>query len=367
MSPIRVGVIGLGRIAQLKHLPLLMESPDYSVEAVCDLSKTVTEALSRRYRIPVATTDYRQLLDGRLDAVFICTTMHEEIVNAAFQRDLAIFVEKPLSWSVEAAKRIAVRARQSKPFTVGFMKAALPVVAELKEGLHDYPPRLVRIHNFGGGLKPYHADLPSIVKPSDLTSQQKKEEESAVINEIQSTLPDAGPTKWAAYRFLLDLLGHDLALVAAVTGLPTRVEASAISCGRGEPAGEWSRKTASEHRILVTSTMRIPNGDLLQLAAGAYFADDREWDEEVTFFGDRNARVVLPFPFARDAAIHVEWQHANVSGLARGVSRPRFSDPFRLQIESFARSIRESQPVLVNADDAAAITALVRSIVASAP
>ncbi len=367
MSTIRVGVIGLGRIAQMKHLPLLIESRDFSVEAVCDLSRNVTEALGRRYRVPVSTTDYRQLLDTQLDAVFICTTMHEEIINAALERDLAIFVEKPTSWSVDGANRIAVRARKAKPFAVGFMKAALPAVAELKEGLRGHPPQFVRVHNFGGGLNAYHADLPSIVKPTDFTPRQKAEEESAVVNEIQSMLPGAGPRKWAAYRFLLDLLGHDLALVAAIIGLPTRVESSTISYGKGEPTSEWSAKSASEHRALVTSTMRLSNGGLLQLAAGAYFVDDREWDEEVAFFGERNARVTFPFPFARDPAIRIEWQYATTRGFERVVSHPRYADPFRLQIECFARSIRENQPVLVSADDAAAVNSLVYSIIKAAP
>ncbi len=38
MQPIRVGVVGLGQIAQIMHIPYLHTMAGFAVTAVCDLS-----------------------------------------------------------------------------------------------------------------------------------------------------------------------------------------------------------------------------------------------------------------------------------------------------------------------------------------
>jgi predicted dehydrogenase len=50
---LRVGVVGCGLIAQVKHLPILSELHDrYEVAAVCDLSPEVVDACRRRHQVP---------------------------------------------------------------------------------------------------------------------------------------------------------------------------------------------------------------------------------------------------------------------------------------------------------------------------
>ena len=44
-TPIGVGVIGCGEIAQLMHLPIIHELPELRLAALCDLSPTVLDAL----------------------------------------------------------------------------------------------------------------------------------------------------------------------------------------------------------------------------------------------------------------------------------------------------------------------------------
>ena len=50
MSKLRVGVIGLGEVAQVVHLPILESLPDlFEVAAVCDISPTLLLVMGDRY------------------------------------------------------------------------------------------------------------------------------------------------------------------------------------------------------------------------------------------------------------------------------------------------------------------------------
>jgi scyllo-inositol 2-dehydrogenase (NADP+) len=107
---IKVGVVGLGKMG-LSHHALLHAHPE--VEAVaCDSSKYVLGVLEKNTGV-AAYGDYeRMLAEADLDAVVIATpsNAHVGMVQAAFERGLHVFCEKPLTLSAadsEALRRAA--------------------------------------------------------------------------------------------------------------------------------------------------------------------------------------------------------------------------------------------------------------------
>ncbi len=71
---IRVGLIGLGEVAQLMHLPLLADDPRWRIAGVSDVSEQLTEAMGRRYGADVRTTRAEELIRSPgIDVVFILT------------------------------------------------------------------------------------------------------------------------------------------------------------------------------------------------------------------------------------------------------------------------------------------------------
>ena len=76
-QPLRVGVVGLGAVAQAVHLPLLAKHPElFRVSALCDLSPSACASLGERFGIDEARRygSAEELLDaGELDAVAILT------------------------------------------------------------------------------------------------------------------------------------------------------------------------------------------------------------------------------------------------------------------------------------------------------
>jgi predicted dehydrogenase len=71
----KVGVVGLGEVAQVIHLPILQDHSDkFEIAAICDISQELLSALGERDTVPVAHrySDYADLARQRdLDAVLV--------------------------------------------------------------------------------------------------------------------------------------------------------------------------------------------------------------------------------------------------------------------------------------------------------
>ena len=67
---LRIGIAGLGAVAQAVHLPLLARLRDtFEIAALCDLSPDLLAALGDEYRVP-AEARFRSV-DALLDAASI--------------------------------------------------------------------------------------------------------------------------------------------------------------------------------------------------------------------------------------------------------------------------------------------------------
>ena len=77
LERLRVGVAGLGAVAQVVHLPLLGRRPDlFRLSAVCDVSGTVRNRVGERYGVATARRypDIAAMLeDAELDAILLLT------------------------------------------------------------------------------------------------------------------------------------------------------------------------------------------------------------------------------------------------------------------------------------------------------
>src|SRR5690348_728826 len=76
-APLRIGVVGLGTVAQSVHLPLLAKHPElYRISAVCDLSASTCRTLGERFGVEGTRrfgTAQAMLEADDLDAVAILT------------------------------------------------------------------------------------------------------------------------------------------------------------------------------------------------------------------------------------------------------------------------------------------------------
>ncbi len=60
MTRIKLGVVGLGEVAQVIHLPILQDHSDkFEIAAICDISQELLSALGERYNVPAEHRLYR--------------------------------------------------------------------------------------------------------------------------------------------------------------------------------------------------------------------------------------------------------------------------------------------------------------------
>jgi len=115
-----IAVIGCGTIAQIMHIPNVVELPETDLAALCDPAGNVTGTLGRRYNVPAAARyrDPGTLFEeraGEVDAVIVTTPMqtHADVVESALDAGVHTLVEKPLAVTPADADRLVAAAERS--------------------------------------------------------------------------------------------------------------------------------------------------------------------------------------------------------------------------------------------------------------
>jgi UDP-N-acetyl-2-amino-2-deoxyglucuronate dehydrogenase len=105
-SPIRLGVIGCGIIAQ-RHLSASSHCSDASFTAASSRRSAALEAIADEHAIPHRFGDWRELVSSpEVDAVVICLPdgLHAEVTCEAARRGKHVLVEKPMANSLDQAE-----------------------------------------------------------------------------------------------------------------------------------------------------------------------------------------------------------------------------------------------------------------------
>ena len=123
-TPLRVGVIGGGRVTALRHLPALSRLHDVEVVALADVDRTRLKQVADQFCVPHRFPDVRTLLDNvTVDIIAVCVPvqLHADVALAALDAGKHVFIEKPLAAAIDEADRIAARAWQAnRKVLVGF-------------------------------------------------------------------------------------------------------------------------------------------------------------------------------------------------------------------------------------------------------
>jgi predicted dehydrogenase len=138
MRPLRVAVVGLGRIGALHAEHAFGQVPFAELVAVADVDEALARSTGERFGA-VWTTDTAQLLaDPTIDAVVLATptAQHPDHVEAAALAGKAIFCEKPLALSDERTRQvIAAVETAGVPLQVGLHRRLDPDTAEAKRAV----------------------------------------------------------------------------------------------------------------------------------------------------------------------------------------------------------------------------------------
>ena len=137
-SELKVGIIGVGGIANGKHMPSLAKQSVVDMVAFCDVVEEHAAAGAEKYGVKGAKvyTDYKKLLEKeKLDVIHVCTPniSHSEIAVAALEAGCHVMCEKPMAKTAEGARKmVAAAKRTGKKLTIGYQNRFRPDSQYLK-------------------------------------------------------------------------------------------------------------------------------------------------------------------------------------------------------------------------------------------
>ncbi|MFF4849038.1 Gfo/Idh/MocA family protein [Streptomyces sp. NPDC001194] len=133
----KVGVIGLGDIAQKAYLPVLTARPGVELHLQTRTPATL-ERIGEIHHIPASRrhTTLDGLLAEGLDAAFVHapTAVHPEIVTRLLEAGVPTYVDKPLAYALEDSRGLVELAEErGVSLAVGFNRRHAPGYAQCAE------------------------------------------------------------------------------------------------------------------------------------------------------------------------------------------------------------------------------------------
>ncbi len=111
---VHLGIVGIG-FGQQVLVPAFRSIPHCEVAAICSSRLDKATAVAARLNIPMAYGNWQELIDDEsIDAIAIATPPSQQpaIALAALRQSKAVFCEKPLATTVEAANEMTVAAHE---------------------------------------------------------------------------------------------------------------------------------------------------------------------------------------------------------------------------------------------------------------
>ncbi|OZU88318.1 dehydrogenase [Virgibacillus indicus] len=123
MKKLRMGIIGVGGIAQGRHIPAFLQLQDrVELTAVNDMNQERAEEVAEKFSIPHVFSNYHDLFK-EVDAVTICTPnkFHAEISIAALAAGVHVLCEKPMAMTAEECERMVEASKKAgKLLSIGY-------------------------------------------------------------------------------------------------------------------------------------------------------------------------------------------------------------------------------------------------------
>jgi predicted dehydrogenase len=344
---IRVGVIGLGRVAQLHHLPALAESPRAELTTLCDLSQELAAYLARDYGLPpgAVATDAGDLLSRDLDGVVIANRHHGPLVRQALEAGLCVLVEKPACWTVDEGIALADLEQRTRPAVVGYMKRYDPAVRRLVES--EPPAVFVRLHVFAGARHRYEK-LHRRIEGHDVAAHLAGAEDQVISGLIADALGPGPAGRQREVRTMAELAIHDINLARALLG-PLSVDSA--------------RRFATPYGTAFIGVLS-GSGTPVSLEIVPDFQTARDWDETLTvYYPGGLTELRLGSPFRRSAPTVIYEHLASGTDIVSRKTVVSYDSAYRLELEHFldcaADDAQSSTPIA----DAVADLRLVYDIV----
>lgn len=232
VSKLNVGVVGLGEVAQIIHLPNLQElNQKFKIAALCDVSPRLLEAVANRYHVAETFLDYQEMLEKvPLDAVLVLNAneYHADTARAALDHGAHVFVEKPLCMNRREAETLQESVQKTgQVLMVGYMRRYDPAFAQATKIIAGWPRiDYAEIFDMIGTNRLIIDQAAEIFRFDDVPQRVIRDRGVRNQHAITEALGDVSTVLANAYGMMLGLASHDLSAMRELLGHPERVLAA---------------------------------------------------------------------------------------------------------------------------------------------
>ncbi|TLS51596.1 Gfo/Idh/MocA family oxidoreductase [Paenibacillus antri] len=138
MSKVKVGIVGVGSIAHMCHLPGYRNNPHAEIVAIADTDVERAKRVASEFGNPaVYESAERMYREAGVDAVSICTfnDTHVSLALSALKYGIDVLVEKPMAVSLEEALQLKEAAAASRNVVMVGMSHRYRADAQALQGL----------------------------------------------------------------------------------------------------------------------------------------------------------------------------------------------------------------------------------------
>jgi predicted dehydrogenase len=296
---LRVGVIGCGAIAQIMHIPYIVDYDDkFELVALADIYRPALDAVADHYHIQRRYTDWRELLaQDDIEAVVICHSgSHRDSTIAAVEANKHVLVEKPLAWNVRETQEVFdVVSRSDRTVQMAYHKLYDPAFVHAKQHVQQMRDlgflRITVLHPANElGFSPYRLRrgngkiIEGHIDPGTWDEQVRMQLDGMAGGDLAPLVDEALGARKAdvrlrlSYGIMCSSIIHQIYMLFGLLGEPLRVVSTEI----------W-REGEGIHCII-----EYPN-ELRCTLNWLFLSNLKDYCEEYAFFGNHD-RVTLQFP-----------------------------------------------------------------------
>lgn len=324
-SRVNVGIIGLGEVAQVVHLPVLQALGDrFHIAALCDVSPSLLAQMGDRYGIAEQDRhlDFRDLVaQDNVDAVLVLNSdeYHAEVTIAALQQGKHVLVEKPMCLSPnEAEAIIAARDASGVEVMVGYMRRFAPAFTAAVDEVKQLDKiNYVRVRDIIGRNQLIVDQANVVHRPGDIPAELQSDRAERAARLVREAIGDVPSELVSTYRFLCGLNSHDLSAMRELIGFPQRVVAA---------------KAWNGGRFL--TVVFEYDGFCAVLETGV--DEQVRFDAHIEVYGvSRSIRIQYDTPYIRHLPTTMIVNETVGEAYHESVTRPTFKDPYTHELEVF--------------------------------
>ena len=136
---VKIGVIGLGFVSQLAHLPSLHYNRKVSIVAICDSNLRLANTIGDKYNINNIFSSYEDMINKiDLDGIILAVNKNNtaEISKFILSKGINLLTEKPSALnSLEASRLTKISKKNKCVYLTGYMKRHDPGIISLEKEL----------------------------------------------------------------------------------------------------------------------------------------------------------------------------------------------------------------------------------------